>query len=174
MANHNYPISDAIHARGPLSFLHPTTRYHPVIGPGKQQEQQHAEPTSQAPSKPPPPGEGRPESATPETSTPKDHDTRQVYHVWRSRDNRKGRRRAVITGQKGPQARRLGLIGEEKTQLKKTALGLTRLVTRFPVWDVSYLVAVSFVLGLFTPFLLSLLILPFPSPTTPFNPHYPL
>lgn len=155
MANHTHPMSDATHARGPLSFLHPTTRYHPVIGPQKQQQHKHPEATSQASSEPPLSREGRPESATPETATPEtttpeDHGARQVYHVWRSRDNRKGRRRAVITGPKGPQSRRVGLVDEEKTQLKKTVRGVSRLFTRFPVWDVTYLVAVSFVLGLFT------------------------
>ncbi|KAG7288574.1 hypothetical protein NEMBOFW57_004927 [Staphylotrichum longicolle] len=157
MANHTHPMSDATHARGPLSFLHPTTRYHPVISPQKQQQHKHPEPTSQAPSEPPLSREGRresatpetttPETTTPETTTPEDHGARQVYHVWRSRDNRKGRRRAVITGPKGPQSRRVGLVDEEKTQLKKTVRGVSRLFTRFPVWDVTYLVAVSFVLA---------------------------
>ena len=54
----------------------------------------------------------------------------------------------MITGRRGPESQRLGLVGEEASQVKSTALGLTRLVTRFPVWDVSYLVAVTFVIGL--------------------------
>ena len=136
-----------MNSSGPLGFLHPTTRYHPVTVAREQPE-----PISQA----------RPlETPTSEkpTSPEETKDSRKVYHVWRSRDNRKGRRRAVVTGHRGPQSQRLGLIGEEASRLKSTALGLTRLVTRFPVWDLSYLVAVAFVLGLLAPFLLSLFFL---------------
>lgn len=121
MTDHNHLHSEAIHSSGPLNFLHPTTRYHPAtVTPREQQQQQHE----------------------PKTFTEKKH-TSQVYHVWRSRDNRKGRHRAVITGQ-GPKPRD---ATDGKSRLRKTALGLARLVTRFPVWDVSYLVAVAFVLG---------------------------
>ncbi len=141
----------APHSSGPLAFLHPTTRYHPVTLTREQQQQQFQQPESISHARPLPTDSHPPEAPTPE----KPKDTRKVYHVWRSRDNRKGRHRAVITGRRGPQSQRLGLVGEEVTQLKRTALGLTRLVTRFPVWDISYLVAVSFVLGLLTLFTVS-------------------
>ncbi len=76
-------------------------------------------------------------------------DTRRVYHLWRSRDNRKGRHRAVVTGRRGlvGARERVGLVGEGASRRREIVLGLRRLVTCFPVWDVSYLVAVSFVLG---------------------------
>jgi hypothetical protein len=122
--------TDALPSFRPLAFLHPTTRYHPVTVIPEQQHPPEAPPSEQA-------------------TAPK-KDTRQVYHIWRSRDNRKGRHRAVITGHRDPESPRLGLIGEEASRLRKTALGLSRLVTQFPVWDVSYLVAVSFVIGLCT------------------------
>ena len=154
----------APHSSRPLACLHPTTRYHHVTLTRQQQQQQFQQPESISHARPLPTDSHLPEPPTPEepTSPKEPRDTRRVYHVWRSRDNRKGRHRAVITGRRGPQSRRLGLVGEEVTQLKSTALGLARLVTRFPVWDISYLVAVSFVLGLLplsTPFSPSLSLL---------------
>jgi hypothetical protein len=72
--------------------------------------------------------------------TPPLHD--QIYHVWKSRDNRKGRHRHVITG---PGAKEYDT--GRKSKVRKTAVGVSRMFTRFPVWDISYLVAVSFTIG---------------------------
>ncbi|KAK4033636.1 hypothetical protein C8A01DRAFT_19446 [Parachaetomium inaequale] len=131
MTGHDHPSSEAIHSSGPLAFLHPTARYHPLTATGQDQPQPpNGSFTINTPAKP---------TATEDGS----RENQQIYHVWRSRDNRKGRHRALVTGQ-GAKGRD---EGRKSRLVKKTGYGLTRLVTRFPVWDISYLVAVAFVLG---------------------------
>lgn len=134
---HTSPDSDAIHTSGPLRFLHPTTRLHPVSINSEQQQQ--SQPTT-----------GKPDDNENNNGAPtrqdQDGQQHQVFHVWRSRDNRKGRRRAVIVPH--PQSSTASPVGQGSQQLRKTI----RLVTRFPVWDVNYLVAVAFVIGMFAPF----------------------
>ncbi|KAK4121104.1 hypothetical protein N657DRAFT_665806 [Parathielavia appendiculata] len=135
------------HSTGPFTFLHPTTRYlRPVT---LSRAQQHHDPGSPSP------------AAAGWTTGASAKDTRQVYHVWRSRDNRKGRQRAVIIMTQ-PKISSQGKIGKgggggdddagedilRPQRVRSTLLGLTRLATRFPVWDVSCLVAVAFLLGL--------------------------
>ncbi|KAK4104266.1 hypothetical protein N658DRAFT_493769 [Parathielavia hyrcaniae] len=193
------PVSDELHPTGPFPFLHPTTRYHPItLRRTQHQQQQHdraprpsttinaagewgftpdsTPTTTTAPTTTPTPTPTPTTTpTTPPTTTgdPTKH-ARQVYHVWKSRDNRKGRHRAVIMtptrpsshasgtarGEQGDEDDHLGGHGASgrggdegdqhilyPRQVKKTLLGLAKLVTRFPVWDVSYLVAVAFVLG---------------------------
>ncbi|KAK4190657.1 hypothetical protein QBC35DRAFT_489370 [Podospora australis] len=76
-----------------------------------------------------------------------------VYHVWRSRDNRKGRHAVVIFFQKekdeeGGGKRKKWQGGMESTNsLRQVARGVAKMATRFPVWDVSWLVAMAFVWG---------------------------
>ena len=148
MAGHGSPNSEAIHSSGPLGFLHPTARYHPLSATSKRPQEQPP-PTSDLDQPPEPrlPNQSHTVTTPAQPTTTEDGSSggqEQIYHLWRSRDNRKGRHRALVTGQ--------GAKGQDgnkrKTQLvKKTGYGLTRLVTRFPVWDISYLVAVAFVLG---------------------------
>ncbi|GAB1313906.1 Integral membrane protein [Madurella fahalii] len=125
MPRHSLP--NAIHASGPFLFLNPTTRYHPVSKPPWEQKQEPQDPghiVNQADR------EGQ----------------EQIYHVWRSRDNRKGRRRVAYLRKQdgGPVKSR---TDHYRSQGRKLALGVGKMVTRFPVWDVTYLVAVAFVLG---------------------------
>lgn len=66
----------------------------------------------------------------------------EYYHVWRSRDNRKGRHAAVVTRS----------AVEKKAHRPTNAVaeilrGIAKLFTRYPVWDVSYDVAAVFTLG---------------------------
>jgi hypothetical protein len=153
MANPDHLHSDAIHYMAPFSFLHHTTRYHPVTITRGQQHHDVDDLHGQTHSPSPSTTSGdttpkrTPRSITNSTENAEGNETSQIYHVWRSRDNRKGRHRAVIArqsfSQKGDKT-----LGQPGPGVKKTLLGLTRLVTRFPVGDVSYLAAVAFVLGL--------------------------
>lgn len=92
-----------------------------------------------------------------------------VYRVWRSRDNRKGRHAAVVfqpkhepqqsspspmndgseKGRRGKTASR-GFVTKQRqsTNSSRAVLrGAAKMLVRFPVWDVSYLVAIVFTLG---------------------------
>lgn len=66
-----------------------------------------------------------------------------IEHVWRSRDNRKGRH-ALKVDYRGLQA---GATPPPTTGLGAVARGIWRMATCVPYWDVSYLVATTFTLG---------------------------
>lgn len=68
-----------------------------------------------------------------------------IYQVWRSRDNRKGRHAAVAWRQHVD--KRIHLPRATNT-LVETARGMWRMVVRYPVWDISYDVAIMFTLGM--------------------------
>jgi len=63
--------------------------------------------------------------------------TQYVRYQWRSRDNRKGRH-TLIVPYDHPQ---------RPSRLHTTLAGVKRMLTQFPYWDVSYWVAVNFVIG---------------------------
>ncbi|KAK0741267.1 hypothetical protein B0T18DRAFT_331073 [Schizothecium vesticola] len=118
---HSHPV----HTFAPFSFLNPTTRYHPITPtPSLPKEEQE-------PSPPAPPLQ--------------DHG---IYHIWRSRDNRKGRHAALVPRPTpGAEKMAAATVPRPTNSLAETLKGLAKMVTRFPVWDVSYDVAVVFTLG---------------------------
>lgn len=68
-----------------------------------------------------------------------------IYHVWRSRDNRKGRHAVAVTdGHVG----RPG-VPRATNDVREVLKGVGRMFLRYPVWDVSYDVAMIFVIGMF-------------------------
>lgn len=69
-----------------------------------------------------------------------------VYHVWQSRNNRKGRHAAVI-GKEHVEDKRIHVPRATNTW-RESVTGLWRMVVRYPVWDISYDVAISFTLGM--------------------------
>ena len=107
----------AAHSSGPLSFLNATTRHHVLRVDKRPATQDEGRVTGH--------GEGG---------------STGVYHVWRSRDNRKGRHAALITGPEvtAPPA---------TNTLAEIWRGVVKLFTRYPVWDVSYDVATIFTFG---------------------------
>jgi len=109
---------------GPFAFLNPTTRYFTI-------PRRKTEPVVPEPGQP-----LRPAGLAPPP---------QAYHVWRSRDNRKGRHSVVV----GPEYRQDGRnqLPEATDSWRATWKGLKKMGLRFPVWDVSYDVAVVFTLG---------------------------
>ena len=68
-----------------------------------------------------------------------------VDFKWRSRDNRKGRHALVVQPSSEQDAR--FLTPGFSSSLRATAKGVLRMLTQYPYWDVSYLVATVFTLG---------------------------
>ena len=107
-------LADA-ESSGPLSFCNPTTRRLTIE-------------TSAPASSPAAPAVG----------------TTGAQHVWRSRDNRKGRHAVLLSPDA---ARRLAAPPRPTDSLGETLRGVAKMFVRFPVWDVSYDVATIFTLG---------------------------
>ncbi|KAI0134621.1 hypothetical protein BJ170DRAFT_610536 [Xylariales sp. AK1849] len=118
------------HHTGPIAFLNPTSGY---VQAGK------SRPAAAADAKPADSGgddgaERKTLAAAPE-----------VFHLWRSRDNRKGRHAVALSPES---VAKHGVTHPGATDtLKETLRGIWKMVVRYPVWDVSYDVAVLFTLG---------------------------
>ncbi|KAK7709448.1 hypothetical protein SLS64_006364 [Diaporthe eres] len=144
----------ADHITGPVPFLNPTKRLLPLQKPqhsggdkqaaphpftaGGDEDGEAAEPQKQPSSTP------VPEKAT--TASPGG-----IYHIWGSRDNRKGRHALALTPSAKASA---GFSGAHQpralratTTIGATLQGISRMLLRYPVWDVSYDVAAIFTLG---------------------------
>ena len=126
--------SHPIHILTPCSFLNPTVRYHPI-------------PATPAPDHPPEhtPSQNQHDKQRPPSAPGPEHG---VYHIWRSRDNRKGRHAALVP--RRPPAMEdtaTATFPRATNSAAETFKGLIKMATRFPVWDVSYDVAVVFTLG---------------------------
>lgn len=132
---------------GPFSFLNPTARYLRVSKPD-------AKPVA-------PPGASAAAGAGPEPSATsagsetgastgadapaKTEKAEGIYHLWRSRDNRKGRHAVVVTPKTA--AQHADGVPAPTNTLRETLRGLGKMCMSYPVWDVSYDVAVVFTLG---------------------------
>ncbi|PSR89051.1 hypothetical protein BD289DRAFT_366452 [Coniella lustricola] len=116
---------DAYHIAGPVSFLNPTARLHSIAKPATPDE--------------------KPGAASSSSSNSGD----PVYAVWRSRDNRKGRHAVAIAPSAVNANAGVALAAPAKSTSTWPAIvqGIARMVLRYPVWDVSYDVAVVFTLG---------------------------
>ncbi|KAK7992488.1 hypothetical protein PG988_001282 [Apiospora saccharicola] len=69
-----------------------------------------------------------------------------VFHVWQTRNNRKGRHAVAVHVPSHPVG--TGLELPEATNAPKQILcGIGRMAMRYPVWDVSYDVAIMFTIG---------------------------
>ncbi|KAJ5833320.1 hypothetical protein N7474_001631 [Penicillium riverlandense] len=113
------------HVAGPFSFLNPTSaRYQP--------SQPDAKVAEEAP----------PAKIAGASATKPAH----VERLWRSRDNRKGRHALRVDYRVSPDE--TGYTAPKSTATFKAVVrGILRMVTYFPYWDVSWLVATSFTLG---------------------------
>ncbi|OIW28550.1 hypothetical protein CONLIGDRAFT_385561 [Coniochaeta ligniaria NRRL 30616] len=109
-------------SRGPLPFLNPTRRHIPL---------------SLADVKPAPTAEKQTADETLGKTT-----TDSVYHVWHSRDNRKGRHAISVTADyAGKSSLR------SSSSLVETLKGMAKMFVRYPIWDVSYDVALIYTIG---------------------------
>ncbi|KAI5462363.1 hypothetical protein BGZ63DRAFT_211703 [Mariannaea sp. PMI_226] len=115
---------DAVHSKGPFKSLNPTKRYLVT-------EKEFT---------------GSPEGN--KDGSPQEQQREPLFkaaYVWRSRDNRKGRHAVVVThdprkhgSAKGP---------KPSNTWEQTFRGIAKMFLRYPVWDVSYDVAVVFTIG---------------------------
>lgn len=101
---------------GPVKVLNPTTAYFPILQ--KEGEEGYGHPQQQ-----------------PATA----------WHVWRSRDNRKGRHAAVVN----KDHLESGAVGplQPTNTWNGVVRGIWKMLVKYPVWDVSYDVAIVFTLG---------------------------
>ncbi|KAJ5477216.1 hypothetical protein N7539_007360 [Penicillium diatomitis] len=132
------PTLQPHHVSGPFALLNPTSAYytpntkvdHPSL---------HSHEASQAKT-----NQEKQEDAHSPTNTPPP--TQAVEHIWRSRDNRKGRH-AIRIDYNAPPTDTALIAPHPTTTAKAIAQGILRMFTRAPVWDVSWLVAFTFVVG---------------------------
>lgn len=80
-----------------------------------------------------------------EDSLDKDQHASDIKFKWRSRDNRKGRHTLAIDPPFNSSAQYL--TPDLSSTLGEATRGIIRMVTQYPYWDVSYLVAITFTLG---------------------------
>ncbi|KAK4219166.1 hypothetical protein QBC37DRAFT_368168 [Rhypophila decipiens] len=158
----------ALHSSGPLRFLNPTTRYHliskvpgkaggaRVVSRPKQLQPETVGAVQEASTKteggvyeepgPVPPEKSKPSPPPPPTPN------KVVYHVWRSRDNRKGRHAAVVVAAARKEEEKevgkvMTVLPSATNTLAETCKGIVKMAVRWPVWDVSFDVAVVFTIG---------------------------
>ena len=127
---------EATHTSGPFQGLNPTNRWLAV--------EKHKEKDERAAATTATNGLGAQDAEQTSAST-SDGDS-DVYHVWRSRDNRKGRHAVAVSSDYHEKGR--GTQGPRPTNtLAQSLRGLLKMLVRYPVWDVSYDVAVVFTIG---------------------------
>lgn len=83
-----------------------------------------------------------------EENSPRQKDEQLASNIefkWRSRDNRKGRHTLVVDLSSDPSSKYL--VPKETSGARAVLHGVLRMVTQYPYWDVSWLVAVMFTLG---------------------------
>ncbi len=127
---------------GPVAGLNPTIRYievekkkqKKVSGPSTERVPEEPASSSSPPSPSPAP---IPRAATEPVEEP------GAYHVWRSRDNRKGRHAITLTPE---YAQKVGAPPATNTLLSSVR-SIGKMFIRYPVWDVSYDVATVFTWG---------------------------
>ncbi|KAK7403806.1 hypothetical protein QQX98_010403 [Neonectria punicea] len=115
---------EADRVSGPFQSLNPTRRY---IVAGKKP----ARPSDEE-------RDGKP------TAAPGDSSLKAAY-VWRSRDNRKGRHALVLD--RDPRDHSAAKKLKPSNTWERTLRGILKMFLRYPVWDVSYDVAVVFTIG---------------------------
>lgn len=125
------------HTAGPFSFLNPTRAYY-----------RHSALPDPSPVASYIGSEGPRDHTRGEKESEPNNDEQPASDVlfqWRSRDNRKGRHALIVQPSSEQSARYL--TPRITSTLRETARGVKRMITRYPYWDVSYLVAVVFTLG---------------------------
>lgn len=105
---------------GPFAFLNPTRAHFTHTLPKKQDEA---------------------ESSTPSSDEGAAKDASKIEYKWTSRNNRKGRHALVV-----PPTAPVMVQGRSSSE-KAVLHGIMRMLTQYPVWDISWLVAVIFTLG---------------------------
>lgn len=149
----------ADHISGPITFLNPTTRLLPLQedkakdkakDKHKDKPARGEDPTGPQVPATPEGGSSSPPPGLAEKQQQQKHHP-GIYHVWRSRDNRKGRHALALTPSAAATSTGSGSGSGSHDQptntLRATLAGVARMALRYPVWDVSYDVAAVFTLG---------------------------
>ena len=125
------------HTSGPFSFLNPTRAYYRYnVLPDRSLKSVNSC------------SEGPGEHALSEKERERNHHEQPASDVgfkWRSRDNRKGRHALLVRPSLEQDA--YYLTPRFSSTLRPIATGVSRMLTHYPYWDVSYLVATVFTLG---------------------------
>ena len=122
---------------GPLSFLNPT-RASFRHTTRKIQPLQDADTASTRAGKAQDPGRKLPAGDLEQPAS-------DIEFNWRSRDNRKGRHALVVDQSSDPTSKYL--VPQKTSSARAVIQGIGRMVTQYPYWDVSWLVATIFTLG---------------------------
>ncbi|KAG9245063.1 hypothetical protein BJ878DRAFT_37983 [Calycina marina] len=121
-------------AFGPFKFLNPTAKHYPVATRKQPQTQNHGLQRDDIE-----------EDSTEQTCSKHKTKGEDVQGKWRSRDNRKGRHTLAVTPYQN--AIHTYVAPPKTNSFREIAKGMGRMFTQYPVWDVSYLVAVIYTIG---------------------------
>ncbi len=140
---------------GPLRGLNPTTRYtqvektkkRPNSSPSSGREREPAAPLESTSAAAAATATAASSAATAAAAERAEEARDDAYHVWRSRDNRKGRHAITLTPEC---AEKLGAPAATNS-LSESLRGIGKMFLRYPVWDVSYDVATIFTWGAHLP-----------------------
>ncbi|KAH8697725.1 hypothetical protein BGW36DRAFT_295523 [Talaromyces proteolyticus] len=113
-----------IHASRPISFLNPTRQRLAPLRKTRKDQEGHVDSQQQV----------------------ADDSQPHVEYLWRSRDNRKGRH-AVHIRYTPAHLQQRHILPESTAHLRPILQNILRMMTHFPYWDVSYLVATIFTFG---------------------------
>ncbi|MCJ1432426.1 hypothetical protein MMC27_001782 [Xylographa pallens] len=148
-ANPHLTIRDEL-TTGPFSFLNPTRAHYthsslssPLAGHALNPDPTPETPSANNADHTPSPA---PDAEKANTPTSDEQLSSDVEFKWRSRDNRKGRHALVVTPAKDDRAAKY-ITPRSTHTLRAAAHGVWKMGTRFPYWDVSWLVATVFTLG---------------------------
>lgn len=132
------------HAEGPVNFLNPTRAHfsHPVLSKAnnndaKSDKTESSELNGNA-------------DIDQQSNTHRKEETNAlaeaVKFLWRSRDNRKGRHTLLVQSPTAGEAPQY-LVPRRTSHYKEVLKNIKLTFTYFPVWDISWLVAMIFTLG---------------------------
>ncbi|KAK4168935.1 hypothetical protein QBC43DRAFT_83080 [Cladorrhinum sp. PSN259] len=132
----------AARSSGPVSWFNTTTHYHPLSkSPTASKSSSQSTAITAA-------AEEEEESKRKDDSDDGGGQGRRIYHVWRSRDNRKGRHAVVLVDQNKQTANTKNYGRPTNTSSAKAVLkGIGKMFVRWPFWDVSWEVALVFTVG---------------------------
>ncbi|KAK4993669.1 hypothetical protein LTR66_004903 [Elasticomyces elasticus] len=122
LRHHRYLQLDTNKVYGPFSFLDPTYAHFQHVNNGVDTDE-----------------------AFPDSAQRSNQPASQFEYRWSSRNNRKGRHTIAVTS--APPLDSAYNVPPKSSGSRQILRGLWRMVTYYPIWDVSYLVAVIFTLG---------------------------
>ncbi|KAK7943427.1 uncharacterized protein PG986_012540 [Apiospora aurea] len=145
--------SHALHIRGPVSFLNPTAGFVAVSRSGRAatgSPYHHSVEDGRRNSLSPTPSNANSRTTTTDGSATAAATEKPspgtAYHVWQTRNNRKGRHAVAVRVPSHPAGTGLELPKATNAP-RKILSGIWRMAVRYPVWDVSYDVAIMFTIG---------------------------